>query len=762
MSRADEPAASGVRTPSPPRLGVGGRKRRMFVLFFSILVMYLFLAQLSWINAPASDQLTYLWLPTALVVGILARVSRVYQVPVLAAAVLGEVLTDALVLDISNWGLLFFVAANTCEQLIAAEIIRRYRASSMQRVRDVATLFLAGLIAATIGASVGAAATFLFSNSSVSVSWQSWFLGSLLGILVLTPLVLTAQLKSELRFRVVIEATSLGISMVFLSMLALLTTVPGAPALLALLLPILVWLGYRFGVAGIAIVAPSIAYITITAAAQGLGVFDGQPLGGAAMVYLQLWLMLLSLVAYAAAAMETDRHATSRLVRQARADLEYQATHDHVTGLYNRFAIHERMAAALTPGLMKGSGGGTLLAVDLDGFVSVNDTAGHALGDALLATTAERISIIAPAHAEIARLGGDEFWLFIPEVLSTTDMLSLARQLRRAIQQPMSSEAREFILGACIGGATLTGDERVLRSTRSRPVRVTAADVRADELKRRADLALTNAREQGANSLQVYSEALESDSRAAMQLRSELITAIENECLEVWGQNLIQASDHRIVGCELLARIYDQDGHPLPTDQVIPLAESTGLIIPLGLKLRQAGLRIGQASLPAPVQMSFNISGRELAEISFTTSLLHTLEAADIDLDRVILEVTETAVLTQPKQTQRGLRQLRRAGVKIALDDFGTGFSSLSLLREFPCDIVKIDHSFVRDVPTSAAASDLLQAIIDMSHAIDAICVAEGIETDDQADAITAMGCDWLQGFGLHRPEPLQNIVVPT
>lgn len=420
---------------------------------------------------------------------------------------------------------------------------------------------------------------------------------------------------------------------------------------------------------------------------------------------------------------------------------------DGLTGTANRVGLRGRLAEML------GAGGptGALLVLDLDDFRLVNELYGHTHGDVLLVEATRRLEIVARQFegACLSRLGGDEFALLLPDV-SLAEMRWVCAGLLNRLRQPVSLGAAEIEVGTSIGLVMLGADR---------------LDV--DDVLRDADLAMYSAKSAGKNRWTQFVPAMHEDLVARITLEGELAIAIDQDQLDVHYQPLVSLGSRRIVGAEALVRWNHPTRGPIPPEEFLVAAERGPLIHRLGswiLKAACQQLVDWSAELGADAldEVAVNVSPRQLLDPHFAETVAEALAVTGLDPGRLVLEITESTAMAPNSFEQ--LLALRAAGVRLAIDDFGTGHSSLSRLAVLPVDTLKVDRSFVREIPAEGDAP-LVRAMIAMAHSLGLGVVAEGIETERQRDYVTELGCEHGQGYLFSRPVPaagLASLLVRT
>ncbi len=422
--------------------------------------------------------------------------------------------------------------------------------------------------------------------------------------------------------------------------------------------------------------------------------------------------------------------------REAEEQLRRQALYDPLTGLANRVHFTERLNHAVAT--RKRSGRQTaLLFVDLDNFKSVNDRFGHHAGDAALQSLSEQLESVIRAGDTAARLGGDEFGVILQSVHDPTEASSVAQRLHRALAEPLEIEGRQIKIEASIGIAL--GDD-------------------PHDLLKEADAAMYRAKSHPGLGFAFFDPALDEAALVRFRRVAELAEAVEQGEFTLHYQPIVMLASGETDGYEALIRWRHPELGELLPSEFIPLAEESGLIVPIGRwVLREACLHIARVGAVADrvLDVAVNVSARQLQHPDFVSHVEDALSESGLPPERLVLEITESVVIDTGDVEVR-LALLKERGVQIALDDFGTGYGSLAYLQKLPVDIVKIDRSFTATIDSDAGGEALLRAIIGLGSALGTRLIAEGIERPAQSDLIRTLGCERGQGFHYGRPSAME------
>ncbi len=438
----------------------------------------------------------------------------------------------------------------------------------------------------------------------------------------------------------------------------------------------------------------------------------------------------------------THEDITERVRNESR--ISFMAHHDALTGLANRAALVERIAAASARFLRYGDKFNVLM-LDLDRFKQVNDTLGHPAGDALLQQVAARLKSSLRETDVLARLGGDEFAIVqIGDDNPTEVARSLANRIIGLIAEPFSIGGNEVTIGTSIGIALAPEH-----------------GINADDLLKMADLALYQTKSRGRNDLTVFDPSMGEAAATRLELESELRRAIAQNELEIFYQPFLDVKSGRISGAEALVRWrHPQKGLILP-DRFIPLAEECGLVGRIGEFVLQAAC-VEAATWPPSTTVAINLSAVQLRGSALVDAVVCVLVESGLPPERLEFEITETALIENPAESLVILRQLKRLGVSIALDDFGTGYSSLSQLTMFPFDKIKIDKSFTQNMTKRGDCAAIISGILALAHRLDIATTAEGVETRDQLRLLSVAGVTTVQGYLIAPPAPASELAFDS
>ena len=419
------------------------------------------------------------------------------------------------------------------------------------------------------------------------------------------------------------------------------------------------------------------------------------------------------------------------------ARLKYLANYDSLTSLPNRNFFNQRLQRALARAHRSGKPM-ALLFIDLDRFKIINDTLGHDAGDVVLKTVAARLLSGVRETDTVSRLGGDEFAVILEDIGETAYVGTVALKLLSMVRHPVMLGLQEYQVSASIGISAYPSD-----------------GTDGATLLKNADIAMYRAKERGKNNWQFYAPAMNENSISRLSLETALRHAIEREEFVLHYQPRISMSSGRVTGMEALLRWKRSGGELIPPSEFIPLAEETGLIVPIGewvlgtaCRHCREWQRLGLPSL----RIAVNLSARQFTQTQLANDVQRIVEHTGLDTQWLELEITESMVMNDPEHAIRTMRELKSMGISLAMDDFGTGYSSLAYLKRFPIDHIKIDRSFISDIPADKYDMTITQTIIAMTHKLRLGAIAEGVETKEQFEFLREQGCDEMQGYYFSKP----------
>jgi len=422
-------------------------------------------------------------------------------------------------------------------------------------------------------------------------------------------------------------------------------------------------------------------------------------------------------------------------LKESEQRIRHLAYYDPLTNLPNRRLFYDRLAMAIA----HSHRGGTRLAVmfiDLDRFKNINDTLGHNVGDQLLEQVAQRLGTCLREDDSVSRTGGDEFLILLSDVQHYEDAAVIAQRIISTLTQPFAIAGNELVVTCSIGISFYPEDGED-----------------QDSLVKHADVAMYRAKEQGRNTYRLFTNSMNEQARRRLEIETGLRQALDNDEFEVHFQPIIDARSGKLVTTEALARWHHPEWGMVPPDEFIPLAEETGLIIPIGKKILDRVAR-QIVAWDCRIPVSLNLSARQFADTRLVRYVSRILDRLSIPGNLLTLEITESVLMTDVETHIAQMQAFRDKGLRISIDDFGTGYSSLAYLRRFPLDCLKIDRSFVSELLDNDDARAIVSATINMAHSLRLKVVAEGVETAEQVEQLRALGCDFMQGYHFSRPLP--------
>ncbi len=430
-------------------------------------------------------------------------------------------------------------------------------------------------------------------------------------------------------------------------------------------------------------------------------------------------------------------------IKKTEERLEHLAHHDSLTNLPNRMLFSDRLmqAAALARRNKKMI---AVMLLDLDRFKEVNDTLGHRLGDQLLVEVSRRLKYRIREADTISRLGGDEFAVILSDFNDIEKAAQVAQNFMHAVAEPFEIEGHEIYITTSIGITIYPADSDDMET-----------------LLKNADTAMYYAKSRGKNNFQFFTNEMNSRIIEKLFIESKLRHALEHDEFQLYFQPQVEAKTGCIVGMEALLRWVNQELGDMPPSKFIPIAEDTGLIIPIGEWVIQEACRQAKSWQEEGVpilNLSINLSARQFHKQTIVETISDILQKTGFDPRHLELEITESVIMQDVDENIQTLRRLKDLGLRLSIDDFGTGYSSLNYLKRFPIDVLKIDRSFVMDITSDPDDSSVVSAIIALAHSLNLKVIAEGVETAEQLAFLKERGCNEVQGFYFSKPVPGQRV----
>lgn len=645
--------------------------------------------------------------------------------------------------------------ANTIQALFGASVLKWLSFDNkLDRLWDITILFLTAIVATTVAPTFGQAGIYAlngFQSGTISVGWVAWWLGGVLSVAILTPLVVSWAGPIKLPNRK--KALELSIAYVVLLLVGYvifwtgLNAIAAIPLIYLILLP-LFWISLRFQPKYVSMAMFLMNFVAVT------GIIFGQELTskeqiGQQLMQIETLTLMLCIIFYIISSITAERkNAENNLkdyvnqLERAVETIRQHALHDILTGLPNRKAMEERFGVTKSIAIRHGHKV-AMLFLDLDQFKNINDTLGHSIGDLVLKEVASRLQESIRQVDTVARLGGDEFIIILSEIHDIADIENVAQKVLEAFTDSIKVQEHEIQTSTSIGIAVYPD-----------------AGQDINELLRSADIALYRAKDKGRNQYQFYDLDMKNRLHAKLSLEHDLRHAIEKQQLRLVYQPHVDLRTNQILGVEALIRWQHPVLGLLSPKDFIPLAEETGLINPIGLwVLNRACKQIRQwKKFGFTVPVSINLSAKQFFPNNLVESITQALQKYDLRPGELDLEITETVAM-QTLYASDQLEELVKMGVSISMDDFGTGYSSLGYIKTLFLNRLKIDQAFVKNVITDPHDETIIRTIISMGHTLGLKICAEGIETQEQRTLLSSMGCDSGQGYLFCKPMDGTSIV---
>ncbi|WP_340676569.1 EAL domain-containing protein [Paraglaciecola sp.] len=433
----------------------------------------------------------------------------------------------------------------------------------------------------------------------------------------------------------------------------------------------------------------------------------------------------------------TEQYKSAELIR-------HQAYFDSLTSLPNRFLALDRLSQMLIEA-ERNNEKTSVFFLDIDDFKKINDSLGHEIGDKLLIDAANRLQQVLRKEDTLGRLGGDEFIVLLRGVADHNNTLAIAEDLLKTFRNPFKIDGRELILTISIGVAIYPENGRC-----------------ASDLLRNADTAMYQAKASGRNTYSFFTKEMNVIMQRRFEIEEQMHGALERNEFELHYQPKLDVKNEKVIGSEALLRWHNPALGNVTPNEFIPIAEHTGLIVPIGKFVIKQALRFlneWQNIDQQKYTMAVNLSPRQFRDAGLLIFIKNTLSEANVSPENLELEITEGVLMCGQSFIHDALIEINGLGIKLAMDDFGTGYSSLSYLRQYPFDVLKIDRSFINGITLNKADCDLVKATIAMSHSLGLTVVAEGVETKEQLSLLADLGCDFVQGYFLSKPLPAKQLL---
>ncbi len=433
----------------------------------------------------------------------------------------------------------------------------------------------------------------------------------------------------------------------------------------------------------------------------------------------------------------TEQHKSAEIIRQ-------HAYFDALTLLPNRFLSLDRLSQMLNEA-ERNEEKTAVLFLDLDGFKKVNDSLGHEVGDKLLIEAANRLNLAVRKEDTVGRLGGDEFIVLLRALNDDHNAMDISENLLRVFREPFQIDGRELILTVSIGIAIYPENGNC-----------------ASDLLRNADSAMYQAKALGRNTYSFFTEEMNVIMIRRFEIEEQMHGALERNEFEVYYQPQFNVRDGRLIGAEALLRWHNPTLGNVTPDEFIPIAEQTGLIVPIGKFVIEQALNFlkkWQTKHQQNYTIAVNLSPRQFRDQELISFIKKSLSNANISPDNLEFEITEGVLMIGKSYIDAALLELHKLGIKLSMDDFGTGYSSLSYLRQYAFDVLKVDRSFINGITVNKEDCDLVKATIAMAHSLGLLVVAEGVEMKEQLTLLDKLGCDFVQGYYFSRPIPAEELI---
>ncbi len=706
----------------------------------SISLLYFILAKFGLIFTVVADNVTLTWPPTGLALFCLFVFGGRFWPWIFIGAFLVNLTTGIGIAPSS-----MIAAGNTLEALLGMYLLRRVNFDSrLSKVRDViALIILAAGISTMVSATIGALSLTIFNivpADAFGKVWINWWMGDAMGDLVFAPVFFSWWTGDNLRLRRgrILEAVLLGVSLCGVAQLVFgghLTLWGEALPLSFMTFPFLIWASLRFGIRGATSVVFVIGTVMLINITLDMGPFARENTTHS-LLLLWMYTNFLAITSLVLAAAVTERSTVEEKLR-------HTAEHDYLTGLPNRIMLNDRINQSIEFANRYQSRF-AILFMDVDRFKLINDSLGHTLGDKLLKKISECLQACVRKQDTVSRLGGDEFVVLVNELHRQQDIYPVLNKVLEAVRTPVFVDGKELHITTSIGVCFFPHDGKD-----------------TETLLKNADIAMYRAKEAGRDCFFFYSADMNKQAEKRLTLETELHRAISKSEFQLYYQPQFDSIDGEIKSVEALIRWINQDGQCIGPDEFIPVLEETGKIIEVGRWVIEESCRqlaMWHAAGWNNMRVAVNISSQQLNDESIVLFIKEELEKNHIKAEYLELEITESMLVRQASSIEQVFEKLVALGVRLAVDDFGTGYSSLSYLHRLSIDTLKIDRSFVENIPGNENSEAITRAIVGLAKSLKLTLVAEGIETQEQRAFVSDLGCDYLQGYMLSRPVTAEKI----
>lgn len=695
------------------------------------------------LQMPFTDaHITLVWLPTGIAVAALLLWGRRAWPCIFVGAFLVN-------LVVGSSGLLAagIAVGNTLGPLLTVRWLRGAGFEpAFSRQSDVGAMVVAAGLGMAVSATLGVINLHLagaLSTASLGTAWLSWWMGDTVGVLLIGPLLLTLTRKNLEQLGrnpwALAGWVIVACPVMWLVFLHDFDSVERTLPLAFLTFPLFAWAALRSGVTGAAIAGLAFSLVAAWGTSTGHGTFS---LPDSRVSMFLLWSYMASTVI--TGLLITALQAERRLAEEMATNL---ALYDPLTQLPNRRMLMDRLAQALISS-ERSRRRGALLLIDLDNFKTINDTLGHDQGDLLLQQVGQRLKSCVRVGDIVARLGGDEFVVIlellsdIPEVAASQTEL-VGSKILAALGQPYQLTGSSNRSTPSIGITLFVGQQNTV-----------------DELLKQADLAMYQAKAAGRNALRFFDQTMQAVAIERAALETGLRDALRERQFVLYFQPQVSGAN-RLIGAEALVRWHHPQRGMVSPAEFIPMAEETGLILPLGLWVLEAACEQlviwASESNTDHLTLAVNVSANQMHQPDFVEQVIATLEKTGANPQRLKLELTESLLVSDVETTIAKMTSLKTYGVGFALDDFGTGYSSLSYLKRLPLYQLKIDQSFIRDILSDANDAAIAKMVIALGESMGLAVIAEGVESEAQRESLAQMGCHAYQGYLFSRPVPISE-----